>query len=219
VRILVVDDHELLRRALARLLMDFGNVSKVYQASDGAEAVSLACEVKPDLVLMDLRMPRCNGLEAIRLLKQKMPRCKILVLTVSDSDDDLVYCLKAGAQGYLLKNTSPDEFRRAIQSVFSGDGFIVPSMASRVLHGLLSGEESQATILTGRERALLALVAEGASNAEIAARLHISTHTVKAHVGNLMEKLQLKNRVQLAVYAVEAGLAPGAGGGHARLGH
>jgi len=215
VKVLVVDDHTLFRRGIAAVLANQENLEVVGEALDGLEAIEKTKEIAPDVVLMDLNMPRCSGLEAIQALQTEMPQVNILVLTVSDKEADLFAAMKFGARGYILKNTEPDELIHAILHIAQGGVIVSPLMATTLLtefKDLSAGVERESiqgieADLSPREGEVLQLVAQGASNKKIAESLFISENTVKTHLRNIMEKLHLVNRSQAAAYAVEKGLA------------
>jgi two-component system NarL family response regulator len=209
IRVLVVDDHALFRRGLEMVLAQESDIDVVGEAADGAEAVELARELTPDVVLMDVRMPRRGGIEACTGIKDVTPTTKIVMLTISDEEADLYDAIKAGASGYLLKEISIDEVASAIRAVHGGQSLISPSMASKLLNEFATlikrGDERQhvpAPRLTERELEVLKLVAKGLNNRTIAEQLFISENTVKNHVRNILEKLQLHSRMEAVVYAV-----------------
>ena len=216
VRVLVVDDHTLFRRGIAAVLANQENLEVVGEALDGLEAIEKAKEIAPDVILMDLNMPRCSGLEAIQALQTEMPQVNVLVLTVSDKEADLFAAIKFGARGYILKNTEPDELIHAIFHIAQGGVIVSPLMATKLLtefKDLSAGVERESiqgidADLSPREGEVLQLVAQGASNKKIADSLFISENTVKTHLRNIMEKLHLVNRSQAAAYAVKRGLVP-----------
>jgi DNA-binding NarL/FixJ family response regulator len=207
IRVLICDDHALFRRGLTMVLETEDDIEVVAEAEDGAEAVTKADEMIPDVVLMDVRMPRMSGISATRLIAQALPATRILMLTVSDDEEDLYEAVKAGATGYLLKEISIEEVASAIRSVMTGQSLISPSMASKLLsefNNLAKQAEQRANVprLTDRELQVLRLVAQGLSNREVAEQLEISENTVKNHVRNILEKLHLHSRMEAVVYAV-----------------
>ncbi|WP_165989357.1 response regulator transcription factor [Streptomyces sp. YIM 98790] len=210
IRVLVVDDHELFRRGLEIVLAQEEDIQVVGEAGDGAEAVEKAADLLPDIVLMDVRMPKRSGIEACTAIKEMAPSARIIMLTISDEEADLYDAIKAGATGYLLKEISTDEVTAAIRAVADGQSQISPSMAAKLLTEFKAliqrtGEEQRlvpAPKLTGRELEVLKLVATGKNNREIAKELFISENTVKNHVRNILEKLQLHSRMEAVVYAM-----------------
>ncbi|MBI2865894.1 MAG: response regulator transcription factor [Chloroflexi bacterium] len=210
-RVLLVDDYALFRDGVASLLATRG-YQVVGQASDGAEALVKARELKPDLVLMDIRMPRVGGLEATRLIKAVLPEVKVVMLTVSDDEADLFEAIKSGAQGYLLKDMKAEAFFDLLAAVERGEAGVSPRMAAYMLEEftrLSSGRKAgeSATGLSEREGEVLRLVAQGRTNKEVAAALYISENTVKYHLRNILDKLHLENRAQVVAYAARRGLA------------
>lgn len=206
IRVLLVDDHQLFRRGVASLLAGREDIEVVGEANNGAEAVERARELMPDVILMDIKMPELDGLSATKQLKAEMPYVRIMMLTVSETDEDLFEAIKAGASGYLLKNVDPNYLIACVQQVQRGEVPIAPTMAAKILRELTSPTESSFQALTGRERQVLELLAGGLANKEIAFQLKISENTVKNHLRNILEKLHLQNRVQAALYAVRMGL-------------
>ncbi|MBI4283757.1 MAG: response regulator transcription factor [Chloroflexi bacterium] len=211
-KVLLADDHALVRNGIASLLRA-NNIEVVGEAGDGLEAREKARVLQPDVILMDIEMPRCNGLEATRLIKAEMPQIKIIILTVSDDDDDLFEAIKSGASGYLLKNIKAEEFFALLAGVVRGEVAIPSLLATKIIEEFgrrASGEadSSSESELTGREAEVLTLVARGDSNKEIATALDITENTVKYHLRNIMEKLHLRNRAQVAAYAVSKGISP-----------
>jgi DNA-binding NarL/FixJ family response regulator len=209
IRVLVVDDHALFRRGLEMVLEQEPDIEVVGEASDGAEAVEQAAETAPDVVLMDVRMPRQGGIDACTAIKDAVPSAKIIMLTISDEEADLYDAIKAGAMGYLLKEISIEEVASAIRAVHGGQSLISPSMASKLLNEFASmikrtDERQQVPTprLTDREMEVLRLVAKGLNNRDIAKQLFISENTVKNHIRNILEKLQLHSRMEAVVYAV-----------------
>jgi len=211
VRILLVDDQLLFRKGLRALLEDQEDMEVVGEAADGAQAVERVRAAKPDVVLMDIHMPVCNGIEATRLVKSEWPETKIIALTVSDEDEDLFEAIKSGASGYLLKDLRPEELFDLVRGVLRGETPISPAVAGKLLSEFRrrpwkDPSETAGWDLTRRELEVLQLVTEGLSNAEIAARLFIVEGTVKNHLHNILEKLHLENRLQAATYAIREGL-------------
>ena len=213
-RVLVVDDHALFRRGIVTVLANQDNINVVGEAVNGLEAIAKAEELAPDVILMDLNMPQCSGLEATQALQAKALQVKILVLTVSDNEADLFAAIKFGATGYILKNTEPEELVQAIYHMAQGGVIISPVMATKLLAefrdaSTLARTEStnnEKDNMSPREDEVLQLVAQGATNKEIADSLSISENTVKTHLRNIMDKLHLANRSQAAAYAVKRGL-------------
>ncbi|MGH2785349.1 MAG: response regulator [Actinomycetota bacterium] len=209
IRVLIVDDHALFRRGLQMVLEQENDIIVVGEGSDGAEAVSKTQELMPDVVLMDVRMPKRGGIDATKQIKEIAPHVKILMLTISDEEADLYDAIKAGATGYLLKEVSIEEVGAAIRSVQTGQSLISPSMASKLLSEFATmvkrADEKQAAPqprLTDREMEVLKLVAKGRNNRDIAKELFISENTVKNHIRNILEKLHLHSRMEAVVYAV-----------------
>lgn len=212
IKILVTDDHPLFRKGIIHMLDAQEDMQVVGEANDGREALDLVGKLMPDLILMDVQMPNCNGLEATRLIMKEMPYAKIVMLTFSDDDHSLFEAIKSGAQGYLLKNLEPEDLADMLRGVFRGEAPISRTTASRILREFnrqSRGDTPSVKDLSPREVELLRLVASGASNQEIAETLTITEHTVKNHLRNILDKLHLKNRVQAAVFAVREGLADG----------
>ena len=210
IRVMICDDHALFRRGLIMVLEAEDDIAVVAEAEDGEDAVEKAVEFVPDVVLMDVRMPGVDGIEATRRIAEKVPTAKILMLTVSDEEEDLYEAIKAGATGYLLKEVSIEEVAPAARAVVAGQSLISPSMASKLLgefSNLAKRAEERSSVptprLTDRELEVLRLVAQGKSNREIAGDLYISENTVKNHVRNILEKLQLHSRMEAVMYAVK----------------
>ena len=209
IRTLIADDHELFRRGLRMVLDDEDDIEVLDEAGDGNAAIELAREHAPDVVVMDVRMPGRSGIDAARAIKEELPGTKILVLTISDEEDDLYEAIRAGANGYLLKEISIDEIGDAVRQINSGQSLISPSMASKLLDefsAMIKKEEEKEQVpaprLTPREMEVLQHVAQGMNNREIARTLYISENTVKNHVRNILEKLHLHSRMEAVVYAV-----------------
>jgi DNA-binding NarL/FixJ family response regulator len=209
IRVLVADDHALFRRGLEMVLAQEPDLVLVGEAADGDQAVAAAVDLMPDVVLLDIRMPRRSGIEAAAAIKQAVPIAKIVMLTISDDESDLYEAIKAGATGYLLKEISVDELAGGIRAVHAGQSLISPSMASKLLTEFAAmvakqpgRERLSSPSLNDRELEVLGLVARGRNNREIAADLFISENTVKNHVRNILEKLQLHSRMEAVFYAV-----------------
>jgi DNA-binding NarL/FixJ family response regulator len=207
-RILLVDDHTLVRRGVAALFEDSSLFQIVGEAEDGLTAIKLAEELVPDLILMDIHMPKCNGIEATQRIKHLIPHVRVVMLTVSEDDADLFQAIKNGAQGYVSKDVNPEELFSVLESTQRGETALSPSLMARVLSELRRQDASDTVqeALTGRELEVLEEVVTGRNNKEIAATLCISEHTVKIHIRNILEKLHLQNRIQAAVHAVRHGL-------------
>jgi DNA-binding NarL/FixJ family response regulator len=210
-RVLVVDDHDLFRTGLKSLLEEHG-VTVVGEASTGDQAVRMATDLAPDVVIMDLNMPGMTGVEATRKIVSSAPLTRVVVLTISDHDRDVLDAIVAGACGYLLKDASIDDLLRGIQSAAVGESLISPHIAAKVLqrvraaNTLPGGANAIRSELSDREIEVLKLIANGKDNAEIATELFISPKTVKNHISNILMKLQIENRIQAAVYAVRSGI-------------
>ena len=212
IRVLVVDDHALFRRGLEMVLAEEADIEVVGEASDGAEAVEKAGQALPDVVLMDIRMPRSSGIEACRAMKELSPSVKIVMLTISDEEEDLFEAIRAGASGYLLKDIPLDEVAGAVRAVHGGQSLINPSMAGKLLTEFATlnrrdqeeerPQQVPAPKLTEREMEVLKLVARGMNNRDIAKELFISENTVKNHVRNILEKLQIHSRMEAVMIAV-----------------
>jgi two-component system NarL family response regulator len=205
----MADDQALFRRGLFVLLNSEPGIEVVAEAQDGEEAIAKAAELAPDVVLLDVRMPRMDGIEAARRIRELLPSTKVLMLTVSDEEDDLYEAVKAGANGYLLKEVSVEDVADAIHAVVQGQSLISPSMASKLLREFnalarqaAEREQLPAPVLTARELEVLRLVARGMSNKDVADHLFISENTVKNHVRNILEKLHLHSRMEAVMYAV-----------------
>jgi DNA-binding NarL/FixJ family response regulator len=210
-RILIVEDHTLFRAGLRALLAQDAELEIVGEADNGRDAVRIVGTLAPDLVLMDLTMPGMNGIEAIREIRRRDTHARILVLTIHKTDEYIHESLKAGADGYMLKDASHDELLTAVHSVLNGKTYLSPDISGKVLHRYLKiGEPSQATSpwdsLTHSEKEVLKLVAEGRQNKYIADYLALSVKTVEKHRSNLMRKLDLHNAAGLTAYAIEKGL-------------
>jgi len=211
--VLLADDHALFRAGIASLLKAWG-MDVVGQAGNGIEAIELTRRLRPELVLMDVAMSPCNGLEATRVIKTELPDVKVIIVTVSEDDQDLFEAVKSGAEGYLLKDMSEEELGSTLAKISAGEPALSPGLAAKILDefariakegaGKSAGPEGE---LTDREREVLRLVADGATNREIGSQLYISENTVSFHMKNILAKLHLKNRAQAAAFAIRAGLA------------
>lgn len=211
-RIMLADDHVLFRKGIASLLNTHEEMEVVGEANDGVEAVDMARRTIPDIILMDVNMPNRNGLEAVKMIKREMPHIQMVMLTVSDDDEDLFTAIKNGAKGYLLKNLEPQQLYKMLEGLRQGESPISGAMASRILQEFRQPDSGQSDAgegrdeLTPREIQVLEQVVTGATNKEIAKTLHITENTVKIHLRNILEKLQVQNRIQAAVHAVRQGL-------------
>ncbi len=211
IRILIVDDHEMVRDGLAVMLSRQDDFSVVGEAQNGLEAVEKARELQPDVVLMDLRMPELNGVDAMRRIREELPDLKFLVLTTYDTDEYIFDAIEAGAKGYLLKDASREELFQAVRAVHRGESLIEPGVQSRLLDRLaqLSRQATQSSSndkLSGRETEVLQLMAHGSANKAIAAVLSISESTVKTHVSNIFQKLEVGQRTEAVTKAMSLGI-------------
>ena len=209
--VVIVEDHRILREGLRALISSDPTCEVVGEAGDGLEAIRCAVRLKPGLVLLDLSMPRMDGLDAIKEIRKQCPETRILVLTVHSTDEFILAALKAGAHGYLLKDATHSELMKAMEVVFSGQTYLSPGVSKKVVEGYLIGRKtvkssSDWDTLTERERQILKLIAEGKKNREIADYLCISPKTAERHRANLMEKLDLHNVSALTALAIEKGL-------------
>ena len=210
--ILLVDDHALFRKGLASLLNEQLNLKVIGEANNGLDAIREAEKLKPDLILMDIHMPKCNGLEATKKIKQILPDTKIVILTASEEDQNLFEAMKIGAQGYLLKDLELHQLLDLLETISKGEAILSSSMATKIFKEFSRGGQvtqnnsEYIEELTEREKTILTHVAGGLMNKEIADLLAISENTVKIHLRNILEKLHLRNRIQAAVYAVRQGL-------------
>lgn len=211
-RILLADDHVLFRKGIASLIAAHDDMQVVGEARDGLEAIEQSRETMPDIVLMDIHMPRCSGLEAIPQILQSCPQARIVMLTISDDDQDLFTAIKSGAFGYLLKDIEPKDLFTFLDGVRRGEAPISGVLATKILQEFRQIEKNTPAAksvldeLTSREAEVLGLVANGATNREIATSLSITENTVKMHLRNILDKLHLDNRVQATAYAVRQGL-------------
>jgi NarL family two-component system response regulator LiaR len=207
IRILIVDDHAVVRKGLLALIQTEERMEAVGEAADGAEAVDLAAALRPDVILLDLVMPRVDGIEAIRGIRQNDPEARILVLTSFSEDEKVLTAIEVGAAGCLLKDATPDELLQAIRDVYHGRSALNPTIAKKLIQRMRKTEpQKQTEGLTARETEVLRCIARGLSNREIGDKLFISEPTVRTHVSNILMKLDLPNRTQAALYAVREGL-------------
>jgi DNA-binding NarL/FixJ family response regulator len=208
IRVLICDDHALFRRGLMMVLEDEDDIEVIAEAANGAEAIELARALAPDVVLMDVRMPKVDGIAATRSILEDIPNANVIMLTVSDEEDDLFEAMKAGAAGYLLKEISIDEVGKSVRGVHQGQRLVTPSLATKLISefagisGRAPSRGVDAPQLTPRELEVLRHVADGATNREVASRLGISENTVKNHVRNILEKLRLHSRMEAVLYAM-----------------
>lgn len=210
-RVIVADDQAVVREGIVMLLGLLPGIDVVGAAKDGEEAVALVGELAPDVVLMDLRMPRCDGVEATRRIRERYPSTQVVVLTTYADDDSLFPALRAGARGYLTKDAGGDEIVKAVRDVMAGDAGLAPGVQRRLLERVsavpaVPEREAVPDGLTARETEVLSLVAEGLSNHEIARRLHIGPATVKTHINNIFAKSGVRDRAQAVRYAYQHGL-------------
>lgn len=214
IRVLLVDDHQLFREGLANILNNQSDFQVIAEAGDGLEAQIKARKLKPDLILMDVIMPGCDGLEATQRIKQESPRTTIVMLTVREDDDDLFQAIRNGAQGYLLKNIRSKDMLEMLRAATRGEAAITPAMGSRMMEEfrrisqLAIQEPQEVEALTQRELEILSLVATGHTNHEIAAKLQVSIHTVKTHMRRILAKLHQERRYEAALFALREGLIP-----------
>ena len=209
-KVLLVDDHPLFMEGLQNLLGAMG-IEVVGAAKNGLEAFEKAGTLRPEVILMDVRMPGCNGLEATRLIKAKFPEIRIVMLTASEADEDLFEAVKSGASGYLLKNLNAEELFGMLEALEQGEAPLSPGLAARVLKEfnrgeILGKEQEEDQILTERQMEVLSLVAQGKTYKEVAESLYVTERTVKYHMGKILEKLHMRNRAQVIAYASHMGL-------------
>ncbi|WP_026422828.1 response regulator transcription factor [Actinokineospora inagensis] len=214
VRVLIADDEALLRMAFSMVLAAQPDLESVGEAEDGATAIRLAADLRPDVVIMDVRMPGTDGIEATRQIVRTRPQTRVLILTTFDLDEYAFAGLKAGASGFLLKNTRPEELLAAIRTVAAGDAVVSPRVTHRLLEkfrphipdAVTTARDERLGKLSAREREVLVQVGSGLSNAEIAATLSLAEATVKSHLGRILHKLELRDRIQAVIFAYESRL-------------
>jgi DNA-binding NarL/FixJ family response regulator len=210
IRVLIADDHQLFRDGLKALLLSAPDTEVAGEAATGREAIDLAAESQPDVILMDLQMPGVDGIEATRQIVRTSPHIKVLMVTMFDDDQSVFAAMRAGARGYILKGATREEMLRAIHAVGSGEAIFSPSIAARMMDFFATSRsvvpQEVFSDLTDREREILSLIAQGESNADIAEALTISIKTVRNHVSNIFSKLQVADRAQAVIRAREAGL-------------
>ncbi len=199
IKVLVADDHPVVRAGLVNILQAEPDIEVIGQARDGLEAISKALELKPDVTLIDIFMPCCTGLEAMAVIKEKNPEARILILTVSEEEENLLQSIKCGAQGYLLKSASVTEIVDAVRRTAAGEVMLSPAIAAKLVAEFL--HQTAQPELTPREREVLQLLGEGLTNAEVAERLFIGESTVRTHLARILDKLHLENRAQAIAYA------------------
>jgi len=205
IRVLVVDDHAVVRAGLVNILVAEADISVIGEASDGLEAINKALELKPDVILMDIFMPICTGLEATVAIREKLPEAKVLVLTISEREEDLFQALRFGAQGYLLKSASVSEVVEAVRKTAAGEAMLSPNIASKLVAEFR--DKADEPRLSERETEVLRLVGEGLTNTEIGERLFIGESTVRTYLRRLLDKLHLRNRSEATAYAARRHLA------------
>jgi DNA-binding NarL/FixJ family response regulator len=205
ITLVVVDDHPVVRHGLVSMLHYEKDMQVVGEAGDGEEAVRLILEHTPDVVLLDLRLPKLSGIEVMKYVRAQQTETRFLVLTTYDADEYIVPALSAGAQGYLLKDTTPDELTRAIRSLAAGGSPLEPAVAAKLLTSMQEQDEDE---LSAREMDVLKLLVEGASNKMIAAQLNLSENTVKSHLSHIFGKLQVSSRAEAVAVALQRGIVP-----------
>jgi two-component system, NarL family, response regulator LiaR len=209
IRVLIVDDHTIVRKGIKALLAETNDIQVVGEADNGLEAIKLSQQLKPDVILMDLLMPKMDGIEATRQITAQQPDARVLVLTSFVGDDKIFPAIKAGALGYLLKDSEPSELIRSIYKVHRGEPWLHQSIARKMMREILEHPTEKMTpeTLTAREVEVLHLLSKGLTNDEIAEKLSISEVTVRTHISHLLSKLHLANRVQATLYALRKGIA------------
>lgn len=207
IRVLLVEDHTLVRKGIRSILKSENDIEVIGEAEDGRKALEIVEQLNPDIVLMDISMSSLNGLQATQRIKKKLPKCKVIILTVHEVEEYIFPVLKAGASGYILKKSAPNELIMAIRAIYKGESFLSPSISKKVIKsyiqkGKVKESSSQFENLTEREREVLQLIAEGETNREIAEKLFISQKTVESHRYHLMEKLDMHTTADLVRYAI-----------------
>ncbi|TAH50850.1 MAG: response regulator transcription factor [Chloroflexota bacterium] len=205
IRLVVVDDHPVVRHGLVSMLSYESDMQVVGEAGDGAEAVRVILEQQPDVVLLDLRLPQLSGIEVMKQVRAKQTDTRFLVLTTYDADEYIVPALSAGAQGYLLKDTTPEELTRAIRALAAGGSPLEPAVAAKLLTSMKESDDDE---LSAREMDVLKLLVAGASNKMIAAQLNLSENTVKSHLSHIFSKLQVQSRAEAVAVALQRGIVP-----------
>jgi DNA-binding NarL/FixJ family response regulator len=212
IKVIIAEDHTIVRKGLCALLQGEPDIEVIGEAENGREAIKIVETLLPDVVLMDIAMPGLNGLDTTRQLKKRFPKLKILILTMHDNEEYIFETLRAGASGYLIKRSAPNELISAIHSVYRDESFLSPAISKKVIEGFVQSggqaviEDEDYMKLTVREREVLQLIAEGNTNREIARLLHISIKTVESHKAHIMEKLDIRNIAELTQYAIRKGL-------------
>jgi len=209
IRLLIVDDHKVVREGIKAFILPQTEVELAGEAAGGRQAVELAIQLNPDVILMDLIMPDMDGIQATREIKQCLPSASILILTSFAEDEKIIAAIRAGALGYLLKDSSPQDLLEAVQTLHRGESYFPPAIARKLINAFQTPPASDSTpgTLTERENEILILVAHGLSNQEIADRLFLSPWTIRTHISSILSKLNVENRTQAALFALHSGLA------------